>query len=370
MRIHLGGLYATVFTIALVLGACARHHGDEAESSPSSAADGGSDAAAPQIDEAAHVGAKASVTVDALAGGAIDGEGTFTETATGVDLALHVLGCENVNFAKQLPIVIMQGGDCSAATLLGAHWDSPRGEGIPATGCVGNGGHLSYTRANSDAKPWTVGTPDASNVIGHAFVVYDPETLQPGGCGVIGRAPDKVQAPATTSMDAGSGPSELARAAIAGLCLGRMFVRDNTQECPNPKELNACAATHCELDACLETCAEYTACLDQQVNAGTDICEATTVQCQITQACSECSASINQCVLGFCADQVSCAAPVTPGGPCEQLEACCNMQGDDDARSCIELVHTLEKLSGDPSCYGAERDLVVTAHLKVPCMFQ
>lgn len=380
MRIQWGGLnliMATVVTSAL-LAACARHHGDDAQlgsaKSSSSAADSGSepraDGGPPEFVEAAHVGAKASVTVDAIADGAIHGDGTFTETAAGVDLEFQVRGCANANNAKSLPLMIVEGGDCSAASLLGPHWDGARGEDIPAASCIGasGGGRTFYTRLQSDPKPWTVGTPEASNVIGHALVVYDPETLQPKACGVIGRAPDKERA-APMSASTG-GPSEDARAVISSLCLGRMIVRDNAQDCPNPKELNACASMHCEVDACLETCSDYTACLDQQVSTGTDICQAALVQCQVAQDCSTCIGNINRCVVGFCLDQLACAAPIMPGGPCSQLEACCNMQSDAEAQPCLDEVRALEKLSGDPSCYGAMRDWDTTAHLKVPCMFQ
>jgi hypothetical protein len=366
---------ATVFMSALILGACARHHGEEANSVSSSAADGGHEPrdagpSQPHVEEAAHVGAKASVTLDPIADGKINGQGTFSETAQGIDFELRVRGCANINDAKPLPLVIMQGADCSDASLLGARWDSPRGEGIPSATCTGarGGGRTFYTRLKSDAKPWTVGTPDASNVIGHALVVYDPETLQPGACGVIGREPDKQQASPTAK--GATAPSEAARAVISSLCLGRMLVRDNTQDCPNPKELNACASMHCEVDACLAQCTDYTACLDQQMNAGTDICQASLVQCQITQVCSTCIGEVSQCVLGFCADQIGCASPVMTNGPCSKLEACCNQQGDADSQPCLDTVHLLEKLSGDPSCYGAMHDWDTTAHLKVPCMFQ
>lgn len=378
MRIQRGGLFqirATVFTSALLLAACARHHGEDTDNvSPTpNAADSGSesrDAGPPPVASAAHVGAKASFTADAIADGPIHGDGSFTETAEGVDLEFQVRGCANADDARSLPLMILQGGDCSDATLLGPHWDSPRGEDIPSATCIGasGGGRTFYTRLKSDSKPWTVGTPDASNVIGHAFVVYDPATLEPRACGVIGRAPDKPTAPPMAAS--AGGPSEEARAVLAGLCLGKMIVRDNTQDCPNPKELNACASMHCEVDPCVETCSDYTTCIDQQASAGADICHASLVTCPASEACSSCSGAITQCVFGFCLDQVGCAAPIMPGGPCSQLEACCNMQGDQDAQTCLDDVHTLERLSGDPSCYGAMRDWDTTAHLKVPCMFQ
>jgi hypothetical protein len=71
----------------------------------------------------------------------------------------------------------------------------------------------------------------------------------------------------------------------------------------------------------------------------------------------------------FCADTIACAAPITAGGPCSQLEACCAMQGD-AAAMCLDTVHTIEKLSGDPSCYGAMMDWDINAHLAVPCKFR
>jgi hypothetical protein len=143
-----------------------------------------------------------------------------------------------------------------------------------------------------------------------------------------------------------------------------MVVRNNSQECPDPAEFQACASANCDVAACLAKCTGYTACLEGVA----DVC-GTTCSPQIEQPCSECIGELTMCTLGFCSDRFACAAPIAPGGPCAKLEACCGMQGD-SAASCLDTVHLIEKISGDPSCVGVMSDWDTTSHLPVPCNFQ
>jgi hypothetical protein len=370
IRTHLNRLLIVV-SGSLALAACARQHSDAFKSSATkSAVNAGSSAQAAghgALDAgAARVGGAASAKLEPTGAAAqnngkpVSGLGMFTETAAGVDLVINTMGCV---LGKPYPVYIQEGTDCSAATLLGSHWDSPRGENIATLQCTGTTGlgRTFYTRLSSDKKPWTVGNPGSSDVLGHVLVVYDPTTLQPAACGQIVRS-DPVELDAGSARD-NTTPVAL-RAQIAGLCLAKMIVRDNTQECPNPAELAKCASEHCALDACVAKCTAYLAC----VGADADPCSAG-FSCAIDDECSNCQLDVSMCAFGHCSDLVACAAPITPGGPCSQLEACCAMQGD-GAASCLDTVHALEKFSGDPTCAGAMQDWDTTAHLAVPCKFK
>ena len=389
MRARCDGVVAII--VGCVLCACARQHGeaaDDANTTPSSAAMSGSagkasstqsagspDAAAKAEpastdlppDERGHVGAKAVVelaavttnTEDGRAG--ITGMGTFSETATGVDLDLQLHGCM---FSETFSAFVQDGTNCDEATLTGPHWDSPRGEGLPEISCTGRsgGGHTYFTRYKREPKLWSIGTPASSNILGHALVIYEPGSLRPLACGVITRTADAEPTPQVVK-DANY-TSEL-RAVVGGLCLARMIVRDNTQSCPNPDELDECERAHCELDSCIAQCGEYLTCIQQSNEPACD----SAYTCPIPQACADCQSRVVSCSFGFCVNALACAAPVMPGGPCSQLEACCAQQGD-QATQCLESVHLLEKISGDPSCLGAMHDWDATAHYPVPCKFQ
>ena len=66
---------------------------------------------------------------------------------------------------------IHEGADC---TNYGPHWDPPRGEGIPNVTCADDHGALTYVRAGTDDKPWSVDLgADETDVNGHTFVVHD-----------------------------------------------------------------------------------------------------------------------------------------------------------------------------------------------------
>lgn len=356
-----------------VAGACAQKHADhgDTQGAPVDAvagSDGGAAAQPLPIDERAHVGAMAAVTLTPVEGAGrepgneVDGSGTFAETATGVDLMLKMRSCVGPN---RYPLTILEGRDCSAASLRGSSWDGARGADFAEVSCtamVSSIGRATYTRPKSDKLAWSVGKPDGTNVLGHALIVSDPVSHAPLACGVIGRAPDAVKAPAPSA--GASSPEERVTAVLAGICLSKTFVRDAVRECPNPAELNKCAREHCELAPCTQHCGDYLECLGES----DDVCAAE-AECELSQVCSDCRLAVATCVFSFCTQEIACAPPVAPDGPCSKLEACCAMQGD-RASSCLETVHVLERLSGDASCVGAMHDWDTWAHLKVPCKFE
>jgi hypothetical protein len=293
----------------------------------------------------------------------LSGTATFNQRADGVNVMI-TLGC---GLQKSYDVFILDGGDCEPATLMGPHWDVPRGEGLPQVSCMGagGGGRAFSIRASSDPKPWTIDGPPASDLVGHAIAVYAAgDSTHALACGVIGAG----EPPAMASVDGGAGtappPSVEVRAALSGLCLAKMVVRSNTQDCPDPVQYEACVSANCDLAPCLLACSRYTACLE----AAPSPC-GTTCGAELDLPCGACMNEITSCALGFCTDRFACAAPIAPDGPCARLEACCGMQGD-SAASCLDTVHLLEKLSGDPSCKGAMLDWDTTAHLPVPCNFQ
>jgi hypothetical protein len=102
----------------------------------------------------------------------VTGTVNFTKTASGVDAAISISGCVA---GKSYPIHIHMGTSCADVAMQQAHWDPPRGEGIPNVPCTGTTGSETYSRASSDAKPWTIGDPAESNIVGHVVVVHDAD---------------------------------------------------------------------------------------------------------------------------------------------------------------------------------------------------
>ena len=144
-------------------------------------------------------------TIAGFGTGTVAGTATFTSSPGGVTVVVQLTSCpDGVH-----PVHIHEGKSCMDATTQGAHWDMTRGEGIPDVTCSGNMGTVTYTRMNTDPKPWTVGAGDpTTDVDGHAFVVHDMSAVPPPriGCGVI--------------SSAGSSSAKKATATIAGFGTG------------------------------------------------------------------------------------------------------------------------------------------------------
>lgn len=308
----------------------------------------------------AFPGAASPIDADAGVPDPIMGTATFATNASGVDLTLSITGCVIGN-GTGYPVRIDEGSACAATTSQGSVWDAPRGDGITGVSCTGNSGVglAYYTRLGSDPKPWSVGGPSSSDVLGHTLVILDPSTMQPVACGPI-----ELMADAGASLDAsssdGGGVRADIRAQIAGYC--QYEALSPTPACPVPQRVVDCACTHCDLSACLSACSDFATCLEGEPDA-------CATSCPVDQACSDCMSSVQQCLLGFCLDDVACAVP-TPGGPCSKVEACCTMQTS-RAQECLATVQKIEKLSGDPSCVGLmhDQDFLTNIANDPPCNF-
>jgi hypothetical protein len=362
---------------ALVVSACAKEHGEkpdvkaragEGAAGGPSAAEGGRagtnarPSVPPKSGKSGVLGTKAVAALEAVEGAPkeVRGKASFVVTQAGVDLSLLMRGCDPTDEAE---LFVLEGSDCSAATLAGPRWDGPRGEGIPRISCLGvNGqGRLAFTRRNDEDAPWSIGTSEASDILMHALVYVDAQAGTPIACGVIKL--DETEPPTAIPDDVKDVPLA-GRAQIAGSCFAGLVARTNDQACPDPKELTECAAAHCQLDACVAKCSRYLACTTK----AEDPCSVA-FTCEIDNPCAECQSQIQGCMFSFCPEVVTCAAPATPDGACSKLVACCNLQGD-RAEDCIETVRVLEKFSGDPSCMGAMHDFDFFSHLPVPCTFE
>jgi hypothetical protein len=108
---------------------------------------------------------------------------TFTNLGPAVEISVAVTGCIH---GKSYPIHIHSGTSCADEMSQSGHWDPPRGEMIPNVECMNAVGTAVYQRESSDAKPWTVGPPEESNVIGHVVVLHDPDMpMKRIACGQI-----------------------------------------------------------------------------------------------------------------------------------------------------------------------------------------
>jgi hypothetical protein len=97
---------------------------------------------------------------------------TFTNLGPSIEISIALTQCQN---GKSYPIHIHTGTSCADEMSQGGHWDPPRGEGIPNVACSNAIGMVLTQRDSSDAKPWTVGPPMESNVVGHVMVLHDPD---------------------------------------------------------------------------------------------------------------------------------------------------------------------------------------------------
>jgi hypothetical protein len=312
----------------------------------------GAAGASATVSSAVNVGATASAKLlplmAAADGDGVTGSATFTVTTEGVNAEVWVMQCKS---SRAYAVQIYAGNACTSAVLSGPVWDGTRGLGIDKVACLGvRGGDAYHVRRSSDPKPWTIGGPATSNLIGHAIAALDPDTLQPVACGQIVAGVEAPIAGAGVAADSVVNVRMEVRAQFAGWCLAQKIVKASSDNCPNPQALIDCSETRCQLSTCLASCADYAACLDK----APDPCAAMS-DCAMSAACTECNSKLVQCSLNLCFDVLACAPPITPDGPCVKLEACCASQAE-RAEVCLDLVKRLERLSGDPSCYGVMFD--------------
>jgi hypothetical protein len=129
----------------------------------------------------AGAGGASGMSSTALAGP--QGSVTFTNLGATVEVSIAITQCQN---GKSYPIHIHAGTSCADEMSQGGHWDPPRGEGIPDVVCMNAIGMVLTQRDASDAKPWTVGGSEATNVIGHVVVLHDPDMpMKRIACGEI-----------------------------------------------------------------------------------------------------------------------------------------------------------------------------------------
>ncbi len=338
---------ATVELDALPASAMARDAGAEgADAMTAAEAGGGADA---MTAAEAGGGADAMTAPDAEAADPIAGTATFAMTASGVDLAISITGCVN---GVAYPVRVLEGADCTNATLSGPEWDAPRGEGATIA-CTGNSGigRAYYTRPSGAPKAWSVGEPSASDVVGHVLVIDDPASMQPVACGLIAPAMD-AGAPGASPGGANIALRTDVLAQITGLCWYQGFSPVSTCHRSGPAgRLRLHALRPVDMRVRVLGLRDVPARRTGRACAN---------DCPIDPACATCMGGLRDCLLGFCFDEVACAVP-TPGGPCSKLEACCAMQGP-RAQGCLATVKEIEKLSGDPGCIGAMQDQDFLTH--------
>lgn len=121
----------------------------------------------------------ASADLEPEMGSPVTGGALLTEVPTGTQLDMQLSNCV---VGKSYPVSILDGASCT-----GPHWGMARGEGIPDVVCNDMGLKSSYLRAHNDVSTrWTIGDDSASDVLGHALVVYDADNrTKVVACGVI-----------------------------------------------------------------------------------------------------------------------------------------------------------------------------------------
>jgi hypothetical protein len=220
-------------------------------------------------------------------------------------------------------------------------------------------GGTSYARLGKRKDAWTIGGAADSELTGRVLVVLDADSGEPLACGAITRTPDVVRIPVPPAEQP---PRIESRAALGGFCFGRLFPGSGPG-CPDARGVYECTNVHCDLGSCFEKCEAYLSCLDSQA----DVCAASA--CEVNAECSQCQSELNDCALGFCAEHLTCAPTITPDGPCQQLAACCVLQGD-HADACLGvLTPLLTSLGGDSNCLGSMADWDVLSHMHVPCKY-
>jgi hypothetical protein len=289
----------------------------------------------------------------------VSGRATFRTTTEGVDLSVEILGCTG---GQQYAQWILDAASCGPDVMQAPVWSGGRGSSLPPIFCIGVGtvaGATSYARLAKREDAWTLGGAADSELTGRVLVVLDADSGEPLACGAITRTPDVLRTPVPP---ADQPPRIEIRAALAGLCLGRQFAGSGPG-CPDERGVYECTNVHCDLGGCIEACQAYLSCMDSQADA----CGA--AACEMTPECTQCQGDLMTCALGFCAEHLACAPAITPDGPCQQLAACCVLQGD-HADSCLGVLTPLiTSLGGDANCTGSMNDWDVLSHMHVPCKF-
>jgi len=311
-----------------------------------------------------HVGAQAFSALAPVAGGAdatagarpMTGSATFRATTAGVDLTLSFTGCEfNTFYAVQL----YDASSCDSVVSRIARGDDRGRDGVPSVACTGTSGFalVRYSRENGDPLPWTIGdAPSSTNLVGRALVIQERDApTRALVCGMIARGPDVPAAEGGAPL-----PPVAVSAELTGYCAFHPATTSGIASCTSAQKAVDCANVHCDLAGCLGVCADRVACVEAQPDA----CAATD-SCQPSSACAGCMQDLESCMIGFCLPSLACAMP-TPGGPCSQLEACCNQQGK-FGEGCLDAIRALEAIGGDPSCSSAMNDWDFNTHLAVPC---
>jgi hypothetical protein len=125
---------------------------------------------------------------------------------------------------------------------------------------------------------------------------------------------------------AGGSPSRpIAKFPIRNLIVGACEL---THAVPDPSTCTGwdaiyeCAARNCELAACEKTCAGFVAC----AGAAPDPCDVRD-SCPASDACLDCTLSVEACATAPCESLFRCAMPSTDrNGACNRLNACCLKQ--------------------------------------------
>lgn len=145
----------------------------------------------------------AHADIQSASGSTISGEAVFEETSNGVKMTLTVQGLAP---GGTHAVHLHESGDCSApdATSAGPHWNpTDEAHGNREAGGEFHAGDIGNLEIGDDgtgtleftADDWSIGTTEASDVIGKAVIIHaDPDDFvsQPSGnagarigCGVV-----------------------------------------------------------------------------------------------------------------------------------------------------------------------------------------
>jgi Cu/Zn superoxide dismutase len=172
---------------------------DASSGTPDSGTDGAATSDGSSTSDGAASGdggvtARAVAMVMPTGSGTIAGTVTFEQKGTDVTVTYNLTTCPAGVHGTHIHV----GPTCAAADptmIAGAHWDSPRGDGIFDSGtitCTASNTFMgSYTRSGASATTsWTIGTGAANDIVGHAVVVHGPGgAMERFGCGVITKSP-------------------------------------------------------------------------------------------------------------------------------------------------------------------------------------